>query len=124
MIKKMSQEEEKGGKNMAHLEERNRIEIENYLNHGYSIHDIDHFLKVAPSTISREIQRNVNPVCNSCPNINRCKLEKRVYKASAANIKYNDRILTSRLPSSCQFSLFALYFATFSILQCFVALSI
>ncbi len=136
---------------MAHLEERNRIEIENYLNNGYSIQDIAKFLKVAPSTISREIQRNrkiirannfgiyVNckhrkdcsllknssmakqcsiycpnyelktcpffakknhtPVCNSCSNITRCKLEKRVYKASVADIKYNDRILSSRTPS-------------------------
>lgn len=37
---------------MAHLEERNRIEIEHYLNNGYSIQNIARFLKVAPSTIS------------------------------------------------------------------------
>lgn len=136
---------------MAHLEERNRIEIEHYLNNGYSIQDIARFLRVAPSTISREIQRNMKvirannfglnvnckhrkncsllkntsiykqcsiycqnyelntchlfakknhiPVCNSCPNITRCKLEKRVYKASVADIKYNDRIVSSRAPS-------------------------
>lgn len=147
----MSQEEEKEEKNMAHLEERNRIEIEHYLNNGFSIQDIAKFLKVAPSTISREIQRNMKvirannfglnvnckhrkncsllkntsiykqcsiycqnyelnkcslfakknhtPVCNSCPNITRCKLEKRVYKASVADIKYNDRIVSSRAPS-------------------------
>ena len=148
---KMSQEEEKEEKNMAHLEERNRIEIEHYLNNGFSIQDIARFLKVAPSTISREIQRNMKiikannyglnvnckhrkncsllkntsiykqcsiycpnyelntcslftkknhtPVCNSCPNINRCRLEKRVYKANVADIKYNDRIIKSRTPA-------------------------
>lgn len=147
----MSQEEAKEEKNMAHLEERNRIEIEHYLNNGFSIQDIARFLRVAPSTISREIQRNMKvirannfglnvnckhrkncsllkntsiykqcsiycqnyelnkcslfakknhtPVCNSCPNITRCKLEKRVYKASVADIKYNDRIVSSRAPS-------------------------
>ena len=50
---KMSQEEKKEEKNMAHLEERNRIEIEHYLNNGFSIQDIARFLKVAPSTISK-----------------------------------------------------------------------
>lgn len=44
-------------------------------------------------------KKNSSPVCNSCPRIARCRLVKKSYKANVAELKYEDRIVTSRSSS-------------------------
>lgn len=136
---------------MKHLKENDRIRIEVYLNQGFSLRKIAKLLGVAPSTISREVnkskkeirannfsisikcknrkncdllkgtsilkrcsidcpnyeaetcsfldKKNSSPVCNSCPNSNKCHLKKMKYQARIAEFKHVNRISESRTPS-------------------------
>ena len=44
-------------------------------------------------------KKNSSPVCNSCPRISQCRLAKKSYKANTAELKYEDRMITSRSSS-------------------------